>query len=336
MATTKRPRKKATGALRSDAAGAKEFKARFDELQANIESVIKGKAEVVRLALVAIMCEGHVLFEDLPGTGKSMLARSLAQSMDATVGRVQCTPDLLPGDITGSSIFNQQTRKFEFQKGPAFNQIMLADEINRATPKTQSALLEAMAERRVSADGHSYPLPRPFFVIGTQNPIEQAGTFPLPEAQLDRFTFKLSMGYLERKDELDVMFDNSGQLKVEDLGAVLHTSDVEAMIGYASTIEVSDEVGYYIVDLIHASRNDPAVATGGSPRATIALLKSARSLAASDGRRNVYPDDVRTVLTPVLAHRLQLRPEGLLRGESVEAVIDRIVGSVKAPLVAAA
>jgi MoxR-like ATPase len=324
---TSRPRSSAAEGMT-----AQQFKQNFDLMAENIESVIKGKADVVRLALVAIMCEGHVLFEDLPGTGKSMLARAIAQSMNAKDSRVQCTPDMLPGDITGSSILDQKTMEFEFRPGPVFANILLADEINRATPKTQSSLLEAMAERRVSADGTTYDLPRPFFVLATQNPVEQAGTFPLPEAQLDRFLFKLSMGYMSREAELEVMFDNSINLSIDDLGPVIDPETVTDMIRYASTIEVSKEVGLYIVDLVHATRSDPAVAVGGSPRASIALLKASRVLAASDGREFVYPDDVRAVMPSVLAHRVILNPDALLRGESDKAVLERVAAQVKPPV----
>ncbi|GAC1528550.1 MAG: MoxR family ATPase [Acidimicrobiales bacterium] len=311
---------------------AASFSRVFDQISTNVQSVIKGKADVVRLALVAIVCEGHILFEDVPGTGKSMLARAIAQSINAEVSRVQCTPDMLPGDITGSSILDQRVGEFEFRPGPIFTNVLLADEINRATPKTQSALLEAMAERRVSADGTTYDLPRPFLVLATQNPVEQAGTFPLPEAQLDRFLFKLSMGYMGRDSEFEVMFDNATQLSIEDLGPVIDTEDVQQMIAYAATVEVSPEVGYYIVDLVQASRNDQAIAMGGSPRASIALLKASRVLAASDGRSHVYPDDVRSVLGSVLGHRIILNPESILRGETTEAVLERVASTVKAPL----
>ena len=311
---------------------ARTFKKNFDSLAENIESVIKGKSDVVRLALVAILSEGHILFEDVPGTGKSMLARAIGQSMNSEVGRVQCTPDMLPGDITGSSILDQKKGEFIFRPGPIFANVLLADEINRATPKTQSALLEAMAERRVSADGTTYDLPRPFLVLATQNPVEQAGTFPLPEAQLDRFLFKLSMGYMAREHEFEVMFDNQRQLSIEDLSAVVDTPDVQAMIDYSTTVEVSPEVGFYIVDLVQASRKDQAVAMGGSPRASIALLRASRVLAASDGREHVYPDDVRAVLQPVMAHRIILNPDAILRGDSVAAVLERLTGAVKPPL----
>jgi MoxR-like ATPase len=311
---------------------AKSFKTTFDEIVDNIETVIKGKTDVVRLAMVAILCEGHILFEDLPGTGKSMLARAIGESIGAGNNRIQCTPDMLPGDITGSSILNQKKGTFEFQPGPIFTNVLLADEINRATPKTQSALLEAMAERRVTADGTTYDLPRPFFVLATQNPIEQAGTFPLPEAQLDRFLFKLAMGYMNRASELEVMFDNSVRLSIEDIGPVVEGSTITAMINYAATVDVAEEVGLYIVDLVHATRADPAIAAGGSPRASIALLRAARVLAASDGREHVYPDDVRAVLEPVLAHRIVLHPDAMLRGDNVDAVLERVIATVKPPV----
>ncbi|MCA1839625.1 MAG: MoxR family ATPase [Actinobacteria bacterium] len=309
----------------------KKFKKSFDAIVDNIETVIRGKTDVIRLSMVAIICEGHILFEDVPGTGKSMLARAIAQSMRASNQRVQCTPDMLPGDITGSSIYDSKKGEFEFRAGPVFANVLLVDEINRATPKTQSALLEAMAERRVSADGVTYDLPRPFLVLATQNPIEQAGTFPLPEAQLDRFLFKLSMGYMTRESEVEVMFDNAVQLSVEDLTGVIDTNIVQQMIAFGATVNIAPEVAYYIVDLVHASREDPALSLGGSPRASIALLRASRVLAASDGREDVYPDDVRAVLKPIMAHRVILNPDAILRGESVDAVIERMVTKVKPP-----
>jgi MoxR-like ATPase len=331
------PRKPASRSLpaarsSSGSLNAQTFKKSFDKVVENIETVLKGKTDVVRLALVAILCEGHILFEDVPGTGKTVLARAIAQSIDATTQRVQCTPDMLPGDITGSSILDQKTGKFEFHPGPVFANVLLADEINRATPKTQSSLLEAMAERRVSADGVTYDLPRPFLVLATQNPIEQAGTFPLPEAQLDRFLFKMSLGYMDRASEFDVMFANAKQLSIEDLGPVTDTKEIQKMMAYSQDIEVADDVAYYIVDLVQASRNDAHIAMGGSPRATINLLKASRVLAASDGRTHVYPDDVRTVLPHIMAHRVVLNPDAILRGEDVSNVLDRVTNQVKPPV----
>lgn len=309
----------------------KSFKSNFDVIVDNIATVIKGKRDVIRLSMVAIICEGHILFEDVPGTGKSMLARAIAQSMNSQAGRVQCTPDMLPGDITGSSIYDAKKGTFDFKPGPIFANVLLVDEINRATPKTQSALLEAMAERKVSADGVTYMLPRPFLVLATQNPVEQAGTFPLPEAQLDRFLFKLSLGYLDREAEFEVMFDNAVQLSVEDLGSVVDNETVQQMIAFGATVNIAKEVAYYIVDLVNASREDPALSMGGSPRASIALLRASRVLAASDGRDDVYPDDVRAVLRPIMSHRVILNPDAILRGETVEAVVERMVTKVKPP-----
>ncbi|MEO7804911.1 MAG: MoxR family ATPase [Actinomycetota bacterium] len=311
---------------------AKQFQKNFDSIVDNIETVVKGKRDIVRLALVAIVCEGHILFEDVPGTGKTVLARAISQSIQASDNRIQCTPDMLPGDITGSSIYDQKKGTFEFIRGPVFCNILLADEINRASPKTQSALLEAMGERRVTGDGVTYNLPRPFFVLCTQNPIEQAGTFPLPEAQLDRFLFKLKMGYMDMDAEFDVMFSNAVNLSIESLGGVVDPKTMTQMIAYAGTkVDVAREVGFYIVQLINATRDDPNLSLGASPRASIALLRASRALAASDGRENVFPDDVRAVLRPILAHRISLNPDAILRGETVDAAIERFVSKVKPP-----
>jgi MoxR-like ATPase len=329
MATTRRSSSPSPRTPRIDA---KTFKRTFERIADNVQTVIKGKEDIVRLALVAILCEGHILFEDLPGTGKTMLARAIAGSMNARDARISCTPDMLPADITGSSVFDAKRGTFEFRPGPVFANVLLVDEINRATPKTQSALLEAMQERRISADNVVYPLPRPFFVLATQNPVELAGTFPLPEAQVDRFLFKLQMGYLSRDREYEVMFDNRVRLQIESLEAVVDVGVVQALIDYAATVTAAPEIGYYIVDLVQSTRTDHAVAMGASARAAIALLRAAGALAASDGRETVFPDDVREVLKPVLAHRVVLNPDALLRGESIDAVLERVTSAVKPPM----
>jgi MoxR-like ATPase len=332
--STNRRRRASTSSTVTTAA---DFKAVFDRMRENVETVVKGKRDVVTLSLVAVFAEGHVLFEDVPGTGKTMLARALAQSMAAETSRIQCTPDMLPGDITGSSIYDQKTGSFLFQPGPVFTSVLLADEINRATPKTQSALLEAMAERRVSADGTTYNLPRPFFVLATQNPVEQAGTFPLPEAQLDRFLFQLHMGYMPPAAEVEVMLANSITLAIDDLGPVVTPAQVQEMIHWAATnVQAAPEICEYIVALVNATRTDPALALGASPRASIAILKAARVLAASDGRHDVYPDDVRAVVEPTLAHRIMMNADFVLRGETALNVLERITTAVKAPMKSAA
>ncbi len=312
----------------------KKFKKLFDRTAENVNTVIHGKDDVVRLALTAIVANGHVLFEDVPGVGKSMLARALGQSMHASTARVQCTPDMLPGDITGSSIIDQSSgsMEFVFKEGPVFTNILLVDEINRATPKTQSALLEAMAERNVSVEGVPRPLPKPFLVLATQNPVEQAGTFPLPEAQLDRFLFRLQMLYPNHEAERLIMRGNTKGLEVEQLEAVTTTDEVLDMQDLATEVELPTAVETYIIDIVNATRDDTSVTLGGSPRASIALGKAARVMAAADGREQVYPEDVKVLLRPVLGHRLMLTPDATLRSETVDDVLDRILNRVKAPL----
>ena len=315
---------------------AKRFQENFEALVDNVERVIKGKTDVVRLALVAMVAEGHVLFEDVPGVGKSMMARALGKSIDASVGRVQCTADMLPGDITGGSILDQKTYEFTFRPGPVFANILLADEVNRATPKTQSALLEAMAERTVTVDGVTHPLPRPFLVLATQNPVELAGTFPLPEAQLDRFLFRLAMGYPSKDAEGMVLRANAGVPPIDDLQPVTDAAGAQAMIEWAQGVTVADEVIGYIIDLCDATRNEPAFTMGAGPRASLALMWAARALAASEGREDVYPDDVRTLVPAVIGHRVLLSPDASLRGETVPSALERVLSQVRAPSPSAA
>lgn len=318
------------------AMSARLFQEKFEGLVSNVERVIKGKQDVVRLALVALVAEGHVLFEDVPGVGKSMLARAIGKSIDASVGRVQCTADMLPGDITGGSILDQKTYEFTFRPGPVFANILLADEINRATPKTQSALLEAMAERTVTVDGQTHLLPRPFLVLATQNPVELAGTFPLPEAQLDRFLFRLAMGYPSKEAEGHVLRANAGTPPIDDLQPVTDGPGAQALIEWAQGVTVSDAVVAYIIDLCDATRSEPAFTLGAGPRASIALMWAARALAASEGREDVYPDDVRTLVPAVIAHRVLLSPDASLRGETVASALERVLAQVPAPSLSAA
>jgi MoxR-like ATPase len=298
----------------------------------NIERVIVGKRRPVRLTLVALLCEGHVLLEDVPGVAKTMLARSLAASLGCSFARVQCTPDLLPSDITGVSVFNQKTVEFEYQPGPVLNQIVLADELNRATPRAQAALLESMAERQITVDGVTRKLPEPFMVIATQNPIEHEGTFPLPEAQLDRFLMRLSIGYPSFTDENELLERLRLEHPLDALGQVASAEEVVAAQRAIREVFVHEKVRQYLVRIVHATRRHEELALGASPRASIALYRTAQCLAALEGREFVIPDDVKFVAEAILAHRVILSSEARLRGRAVEDIIDDLLGSIPAPV----
>ena len=297
----------------------------------NMETVIVAKPEVLELALVALLCEGHILIEDVPGIGKTTLAKTLARSLGCSFHRIQCTPDLLPSDITGIHFFNQKTCDFEFRPGPVIANIVLVDEINRATPRTQSSLLECMQERQVTVDGVTMPLPQPFMVIATQNPVELQGTFPLPEAQLDRFLLKLVLGYpdLEQEDTMLLRFERSNPL--EQLSAVTFASEILDIGRQAQEIYVEPSVRRYILEIISRTRTDPSIALGCSPRASLALYRASQALALIQKRDFVLPDDVKRLATPVLGHRLILSTEAYLHNTSKEKLIGDILSSLPVP-----
>ncbi|MDQ3531978.1 MAG: MoxR family ATPase [Actinomycetota bacterium] len=307
------------------------FQASFERIVANVERAVQGKGEAVRLALVALIGEGHLLLEDVPGVGKTMLAKSLAKSINCTWRRIQFTPDLLPTDITGVNIWDAAGEKFEFKPGAVFANICLGDEINRASPKTQSALLESMEERQVTVDTTTFRLREPFMVIATQNPIEHEGTYPLPESQLDRFMMRVSMGYPSRSAELEMLDRHGSHAPLEELEPVTDAQEVVGMIAMARETHVAATLKRYIVDLTESTRDHPDVYLGASPRASLYLLKASRALAASRGRDYVAPDDIKDLTIPVLAHRVLLAPEAQMRGGGAEDVLEGLIGSVPIP-----
>lgn len=303
-----------------------EFAARVIE---NVERVIVGKRQTIEYIVAALLCEGHVLLEDVPGVGKTMLARAIAISLGVTFKRLQCTPDLLPSDVIGVSVFNERSREFEFHPGPAFANVLLADEINRATPRTQAALLECMGERQITVDGVTYPLARPFLVLATQNPIEYEGTFPLPEAQLDRFLFKLSLGYLDAAEESRMLLNLRRQHPIERLESVVDGRRVPELSQQVWEVHVDDTIRDYIVHLVQATRQHPDLALGASPRGSLGLFRGSQALAAIRGRDYVLPDDVKELAPITLAHRCIIHPESALRGRTPSQVIEDILEQVE-------
>jgi MoxR-like ATPase len=307
------------------------FGERFTAVADNIEHVIQGKRDTVELITSCLISGGHVLIEDVPGVGKTLLAKSLARSIDCSFKRIQFTPDLLPSDVTGVSVWDREAGEFVFRSGPVFSNVVLGDEINRASPKTQAALLEAMEENQVTIDGVTRTLGPPFIVVATQNPIEHEGTYPLPEAQLDRFMMRLTMGYPTRSKELEMLDTHGDRSMFEDLRPVIHAEDVVRMAEIALHVHVAAVVKGYIIDIAEATREEPDLLLGASPRASLFLQRAARTTAAVAGRDYVSPDDVKSVVYPVLNHRLIMRPEAQMRGVTIDKILEGVTGTVPVP-----
>jgi MoxR-like ATPase len=297
----------------------------------NVEKVIFGKRDVIELTVIGLLCQGHLLIEDVPGVGKTMLARSLARSIGCQFSRIQFTPDMLPSDVTGVSVFNQKTREFEFRPGPIMAQIVLSDEINRATPKTQAALLEAMEERQVTVDGVTYPMAKPFLVLATQNPIEYEGTFPLPEAQLDRFLLRINLGYPDKDREIDILDSQQYQHPINTIGQVVEEQELLAVQESLKEVYVDPLIKIYIVDVVNQTRRHPEVYLGASPRGSLTLYRTAQAFAALRGRDYVIPDEIKALAPAALAHRMIVSPAARIKDVSSEAVLSDILASVPVP-----
>ena len=302
-----------------------------NKLVENLEKVIIGKRETIKLIVVGLLCQGHILIEDVPGVGKTVLARSLAKSLGCSFNRLQFTPDMLPSDVTGVSIYNQSNSAFEFRPGPVFSQVVLVDEINRATPKTQAALLEAMEERQVTVDGITHPLPNPFMVLATQNPIEYEGTFPLPEAQLDRFLMRVRLGYPSQVDEIEVLSRQQLQHPIETLKSIIQVKELLKLMEAVKKVYVSEPIKRYVVALTNRTRDNSDVYLGASPRGSLGLFRTGQALAALAGRDYVLPDDIKELATSVLAHRVIVGPAARLRELSAEKIVQEILGNLAVP-----